>query len=67
MGEAKLSRERMRGGRGPKSEMRVQESGNEEVRTWGSAERSCDLGAEDLGLTSALYELGSLRKGIYPL
>ena len=43
--------------------MRVQKSGNEEVKTWGFAERHCDLGAEDLGLTSALYELGALGKG----
>ena len=35
--------------------------------TVGFAERHCDLGAGDLGLTSALYDLGSLAKGTYPL
>lgn len=47
--------------------MRTWNSIDEEVKQLGMVERHCNLGAEDLALSSALYELGSLMKEIYHL
>ena len=64
VGEAELSREWVKGGRGQKSEMRVQEGKYEEVKLWGLQRGIVIWGKETWVSPLPFMIWGALQKGL---